>query len=179
MNELKFSPFPRLETERLLLRELQDSDESALFALRSDERVNRYIGRPAPKETAEVRAFIEKIRDGVSRNENLYWAITLNVDPALIGTICLWNFSADKKNGELGYELFPGFQGKGIMNEAIGRVIRFAFDELNMEHLEAFTHRDNEASARLLRRYGFQWKSERKDEWNADNLVFVLQNESS
>src|SRR5437868_14158701 len=96
-----------LTSDRLILRKLEDSDVTGIFALRSDPQVNRYINRQAPTEIREAKAFMEKVRKGVAAGESYYWAITLKEDPQLIGTICVWNLSADRKTAELGYELSP------------------------------------------------------------------------
>ena len=60
----------------------------------------------------------------------------------MIGTICFWNESADRKSAELGYELHPEYQGNGYMDEAMKEVIGFAFRS-GFTSLEAYTHKDN------------------------------------
>jgi ribosomal-protein-alanine N-acetyltransferase len=122
--------FPELQSIRLKLRSLEDKDLTALYALRSNEKVNRYLDRPPARSVEDAQAFISKIRDGIAGNQSFYWAITLKDQPGLIGTICIWNLSVDRKTAELGYELHPDYQGKGYMQEAITLVIRFAFDRI-------------------------------------------------
>src|SRR6516164_5567094 len=119
--------FPELQSIRLKLRSLEDKDLTALYALRSNEQVNRYLDRPPARSVEDAQAFISKIRDAIAGNQSFYWAITLKDQPGLIGTICIWNLSADRKSAELGYELHPDYQGKGYMDEAIKEVIGFAF----------------------------------------------------
>ena len=144
MNKLNFTPFPVLGTERLILRCLEVSDDQELFKLRSIRRVNKYIVRPKQKNIKEIRAFISKISNGINNNEWIYWVITLNENPRLIGTICLWNFSEDKTVAEIGYELDPAFQGKGIMSEALKKIIEFAFRDIELISIEAYTHKEND-----------------------------------
>jgi ribosomal-protein-alanine N-acetyltransferase len=150
---MKIDPahFPVIETDRLVLRALNSDDADALLKLRSDEQVNLYIDRPPTKTVADAQAFIDKILNTGST----YWVINLKNAPGLIGTICLWNFDAEKSMAEIGYELMPHHQGKGIMNEAIQAIIRYSLDELQLRVLAAITHPDNEASAKLLKRNGF------------------------
>ena len=95
---------------------------------------------------------------------------------SLVGTICLWNFSDDKKTAETGYELMPSYQGKGIMDEALGEMINYAFGKLKLHAIDAFTHRENKASAKLLEKQGFNLIVERKDEEVPDNIIFQLSN---
>ena len=163
-----------LETARLRLRALERSDASAIFALRSNEEVNKYLDRNPPKEIAEAKAFIEKIANSVKDDESYYWAITLKDDPALIGTICIWNLSDDKRTGELGYELLPTMQGKGIMQEAMKSVISFAAKDLGMKRLEAYSHKENLSSTKLLLKYNFILEPNKIDEHNASNVIYFL-----
>lgn len=168
---LNFTPFPNLATERLLFRQLMNEDEDAIFKLRSDERVNKYIGRNPPKTVIEVRAFIDKINRNITNNESMYWAITLKNNNKLIGTICLWNFQLEKYKAEIGYELNPDYWGQGIMKEAIPRIIEYAFTTLKLHSLEGDSHPENTPSAVLLERNGFV-----KEEEFPDRLIYVLTN---
>ena len=114
MNKINFIPFPNLTTERLVLRQLKFEDENEICFLRSDESINKYIDRPKTATNEDARKFIDKINTGIERNDWIYWAITTKENDKLIGTICLWNFSHEKYIAELGFELIPEYQGKGI-----------------------------------------------------------------
>lgn len=168
-------PIPVLTTPRLRLRPLQETDEEAIFAIRSSEEVNRYIYRSAPANTGEAAAFIRKITESVNTGNSYYWAICLKEDPRLSGTICIWNLSPDRKKAEIGYELFPDRQGKGYMNEALKAVIDFAFHSAGMETLEAYTHKDNLASSRLLLHNGFRQQTGQVDPEDENNVIYQLQ----
>jgi ribosomal-protein-alanine N-acetyltransferase len=152
MSNEENTPLQILKTERLTLRPLQISDDHQIFALRSNEDVNRYLGRKPSESIDEARNFIQAIAE----NQSFYWAITLNGANELIGTICLYNLSDDNQRAEIGYELLPEFQGKGIMHEAISKIIDFAFQHLQLHRLEAYTHQENQASARLLEKLNFK-----------------------
>src|ERR1700739_2910268 len=102
---IKCIPFPILETERLVLRQLDIGDENEIFQLRSDEGVNKFLDRPRANTLDDAKRFIEKIVKGINGNECLYWAITLKNEKKLVGTICLWNFSLENNSAEIGYEL--------------------------------------------------------------------------
>jgi [ribosomal protein S5]-alanine N-acetyltransferase len=169
-----FSTFPVLTTERLILRPLLKSDDITLFSLRSDETVNRYIVRPRHSHISQTRKFIKMINDGIHKKNWFYWAICLHDHPELIGTICLWNFSDDQNSIELGYELHPEYHRKGYMDEAVKRVIRFSFETLGIFRLDAFTHRENIPSKKLLEKNGFKPDSGRRDAENPDNIIFCL-----
>ena len=166
--------FPELQSIRLKLRSLQDKDLTALYALRSNEQVNRYLDRSPARSVEDAQAFISKIRDATAGNQSFYWGITLKNQPELIGAICIRNLSVDRKTAELGYELHPDSQGKGYMQEAITLVIRFAFERIGLSVLEANTHKDNHASTKLLLKNRFELETEKSDPDNKNNLIYCL-----
>ena len=174
MSKINFTPFPVLATERLTLRCLELTDDQQLFKLRSSKIVNKYIVRPIQKDIKEIRAFISEINTGINNNEMIDWVITLKENPKLIGSICFWNFSNNKNVAEIGYELDPAFQGKGIMSEALKKIIDFGFQEIELDAIEAFTHRDNNDSTKLLQKFNFKQNKERIDKENNDNIIFTL-----
>lgn len=166
---------PRLETERLSLRSLEEADDKEIFAIRSDAEVNRYLGRKATERIEEARDFISKVLNNISENKSYYWAISLKGNPTLCGTICIWNISEDRKTGELGYELHPAQHGKGIMSEALKAVLNFAFSKAGFSTLEAYTHKDNHPSSRLLLNHGFVLQADRKDPDVEDLVIYTLE----
>lgn len=163
-----------LKTKRLILRQLKTTDDQAIFKIRSNETVYKYIAKETQKKIEEAQAFILKTNKGIANEELLYWAITLKETQELIGVICLWNFSKDKLIAEVGYELHPDFHKKGIMNEALNRVIKFGFSVLNLKTIEAFTHKENEASKTLLIKNNFKLEAERTDKGFPNNIIYTL-----
>ena len=176
MKELNSKHFTLLTTERLTLRQLKNIDDCAISLLHSDDRVNKYIERPKQKSIVEAKAFITRINKGIKQNKWIYKAICLKGSQGLIGTICVWKFSDDKLTAELGYELNPANQGKGLMNEAVTCIIKFSFETLGIKTLEAFVHKDNTKSAQLLVKNNFKLDRNRKDKENKNNLIFTLTN---
>ena len=156
MTQMNFTPFPTLTTERLMLRQLSMEDENEIFALRSDDRVNEFLGRAKANTVEDARKFIEKINDAIRNNESIYWAIILKSESKLIGTIMLWNISKEESKAEMGLELHPDHQGKGLMQEAVAKVIEFGFSKMGLETIEGFTHRMNRASIKLLTKNNFK-----------------------
>jgi [ribosomal protein S5]-alanine N-acetyltransferase len=169
-----FSPFPELETSRLLLRRLSESDDHDLLKLRSDRAVNKFIQRPKMKGLGEVRNFILRIHKDNAEEKGLYWAISIAGDPKLIGVVCLWKFRENYRIAELGYELMPHFQKKGFMQEAVSRVIRYGFERIFLDRIEAFTHLNNKNSIRLLEKNGFSSIVDRTDPEYPSNIIFSL-----
>ncbi len=148
--------FSLLKTERLTLRQLKGSDDKEIFALRSDDRVNKYLDRKPSKSIDDAKNFIQTINENIQRNISIYWTITLKGTDKLIGTICLFDFSNDNLKAEIGYELLPNFQGKGLMQEAAFKVLEFGFQHIGLNSIEAYTHSENQSSTSLLEKLNFK-----------------------
>lgn len=155
MSEEHLSPFPTFITDRLILRKLNIDDAENLAEIRSDHIVNQFLNRPKKITAEEAIGFIQMTNNRIQNNELLYWAITLKSNDILIGTTCLFNFSAEKVMAELGYELHPDFHGEGIMHEAISTVINYGFKEMKLNKLVALTKPGNLNSVRLLKKNDF------------------------
>ena len=154
--ECQFTPFPLLTSLRLRLRRLEVQDQQEIFNLRSDERVNLHLDREPAKSLEDARLFIEKINNVVEKNDGVYWAICLKENPRLIGTICYFDFSSSEESAEIGYELHPFYQGKGIMQEAVNLAIQFGFEVMKLKSITACPTGDNLKSIKLLERNGFR-----------------------
>jgi ribosomal-protein-alanine N-acetyltransferase len=168
-----FTPFPILKTGRLTLRQLAIHDEQEIFALRSDNEINKYLDRKRAETVDDARSFIDKISENINKNDSVYWAITISDNNILIGTICLFGFSDENDKCEVGYELLTNFQGQGIMREALEKVIDYAFNTIKVKKIEAFFHRDNQSSIKLLEKFSFR-NSNEPDKTNPDLICYYL-----
>jgi len=170
-----FTPFPILKIKRLTLRQLEKNDEQEIFTLRSDREINKYLDRPLSNSIDDARNFINKITENINKNEAIYWAITLNGKNKLVGTICLFSFSDENSTCEIGYELLPNFHGQGIMKEAIERVLDYAFNTIKVRKIEAFFHRENQRSIKLLEKFSFR-EANKADKNEPDLISYHLTN---
>jgi ribosomal-protein-alanine N-acetyltransferase len=92
----------------------------------------------------------------IENNGGVYWAIVYKQENRLIGTICMFSFNIEESRAEIGYELLPAFQGKGLMHEAINEVLNYASSILHIQTLEAWSHKHNESSIALLTQNEFK-----------------------
>jgi [ribosomal protein S5]-alanine N-acetyltransferase len=152
MNESTYT-VPTLTTDSLTLRSLTENDNEAVYALRSNDIVNKHIDRKKCESMEEAMSFIRKIID----NKTMYWAVTKNPSPSLIGTVAVWNIT--NESAEMGYELLPEYWSKGIMKEAITTVVQYVFSELEIKQINAFVHADNINSIHLLKKLNFVFSS--------------------
>jgi [ribosomal protein S5]-alanine N-acetyltransferase len=169
MLEPNFSPFPKITTQRLLLRRMTEKDTGEIFFLRSNEDVMQYIDRPRAASVQDAEAFLDIINNSLDINDGITWGITIKENAEkLIGTIGYWRMKKEHYRAEIGYMLHPVFWKKGIMKEAILAVLEFGFDTLHLHSVEANINAENAASAGILEATGFIKEAHFKEDFFFD-----------
>lgn len=141
-----------LETERLLLEMWSIDDAKELY----EYAKNPNVGPPAGwKPHENVEESTEIIKTIFLPNEA--WAIHDKASKKVIGCI---SFEADRfrpkaRSKELGYNLAENYWGKGIMTEAAKEVMRFGFEELDLEIISICTSEKNLRSQSVIKKCGF------------------------
>lgn len=142
----------KLRGTRLYLRYpiIEDCAEF-LAKAKSSQNFHRNLVNPAKDEESYLR-FVE--RSETQANE--FFLICRNQDEKIVGTINLSQiFRLGFQNCYLGYYLFEDFIGKGLMTEAVGLVLLYAFKNLKLHRVEANVQPENKASIAVLKRSGF------------------------
>ena len=156
MINLNFTPFPVIETERLLLRALTMDDCETMYFLRSNEDVIKHFNRKPDAGVEATKAKMEEILQNQEKNEAVFWVIAWKENPGtMIGNIGYWRIEVQHHRAEIGYLLHPAQWKKGIMKEALKAVLAYAFDSMKLHSIEANINPDNIASAALLESCGF------------------------
>lgn len=156
MLQINLPQLPDIETSRLLLRAQKLSDAQALYQLRTNTEVMRYIDRPRPKNVKESELVIQTICEGFFKGMNLIWAITLKENPdQMIGNLGYWRTDLANHRAEIGYMLHPDYWRQGILSESLAAVIDFGFNTVGLHSISANINPGNEASRQLLLKHGF------------------------
>lgn len=160
-----------ISANRVTLRWLIESDIPALFEMHSHPDVMRYWSSPPMTDMAEARRLFERVQDDYRTGEALNLGIERNEDRILIGTCTLFNFHQISRRAEIGYALRRAFWGQGYMHEALGAFVRYAFETLDFNRLEADIDPRNVASAKVLERLGFQREGLLRERWIVNGEV--------
>lgn len=155
MLNLNFTPFPVIETERLILREIVDEDLPEIFYQRSDPEMMKYVDRTPAQSLDDARKFMGRVIAAQQANEGITWGITLKNEPKLIGNIGIWRIDKEHHRGEIGYVLHSEHQSKGYAAEALKAVINYGFSVMKLHSLEANVNPLNSASIKLLEKNNF------------------------
>ncbi|MBN1965844.1 MAG: GNAT family N-acetyltransferase [Anaerolineae bacterium] len=159
MSELfDFSAFPCLESERLLLREVDPArDAQALFDLFSDPITVQLTDVGPFTDPQEAQEILDWVADIYAQRRGIRWAAARKDDPAgtLIG-LCGYNYWLRWNDcGEVGYHLARPYWNQGLMTEAMREVVRFGFTHMALHRIEADVTVGNVGSARVLEKLGF------------------------
>lgn len=142
-----------LQTERLLLRMPAMSDATAVFAYASDPDVTKYLAFRTHTHRSEAEAFISRCLANASTGSAYTWLIVHRGEAAPIGAI---EIRVDGNFGDIGYVIRKPWWGKGIVPEALRAVTTFARNRLGLHELTGCCDCENERSARVFLKCGFQ-----------------------
>lgn len=148
-------PIPTLKTLRLLLRPFADSDTDSIFALQSNSRVLRYWDSPPWTERAQAERFITGCRRMEDEGTGVRLAIERTEDKAFIGWCSFSNWNPTYRSAKIGYCLVEVAWGNGFASEAVGALLQWAFETLDLNRVQAETDTRNIASGRVLEKLGF------------------------
>jgi [ribosomal protein S5]-alanine N-acetyltransferase len=145
----------KLESERLMLRPLVESDATQMYAdWLNDPEVNQYLEtRHSPQSVETCREFIGKTNH--DPNSHLF-GIFLKEGGQHIGNTKLGFINPHYRSAE--YSLFIGDRaswGKGLMTEVTRTLATYGFQTLGLERIESGCYEGNLASMRVLLKTGF------------------------
>ena len=162
---------PSLHTDRLWLRAFEDADADDLFALHSSAHVLRYWDSPPWSEPARAEKFIERCRQMALEGSGARLAVDRASDGAFIGWCCLTGWNPDYRSASLGYCYNDAAWGQGYATEAARAVLRWAYDTLDLNRVQAETDTRNVASARVLEKLGFVREGTLREDCIVDGVV--------
>ena len=148
----------RIKTERLLLRGINETDALEIVEWRSDPEVFMYFKSP---HRISVQEHFQWYNNNYLLNENrLDWMCIEKTTGRKIGVFGLAN---DKGMVELNYLLAPDARHKGYACESINALIQYARKKWDSKPIIAEIHKDNVPSVALVKRLGFEHKSDKGD----------------
>ncbi|WHX49839.1 GNAT family protein [Paenibacillus woosongensis] len=171
---------PVIESERLRLRRMEQSDAERMFLFWSDPEVVKYMNVP-PFASVEDTLEMIQLLNGLSESEDtLRWGIELKEEGQLIGScgFNVWELSGAYR-GEIGYDLGREYWGFGYMSEAMRMLLSYGYQTIGLNRIEALVDPRNAASKRLLQAFDFTEEGllrqyQKTEEGFVDLLMFSL-----
>jgi [ribosomal protein S5]-alanine N-acetyltransferase len=153
-----FIAFPVIETGRLILRQFTPDDAQALFVCISDPDVWRYSRRPVPTSLEWITHHLDTLLKRYQERTMVTWAIVLKENQHVMGKFQMEEWSDEHHHAALGYLLGKQYWGNGYATEALRAVIAYLFEHTTVNRIDAFTWRENVASARVMEKAGMRFE---------------------
>ncbi len=150
-----------IETERLILRELRQSDAEAMFLLDSNPNVHRYLGNDPVTSIEQCFGYIENIRNQYIQNGIGRFAIELKDSGEVIGWSGL-KFITEPEHKhvnfyDIGYRLQENYWRKGYATESARAWLDYGFNTMRIPEVYASAHVDNAGSNAILQKIGLKY----------------------
>ncbi|GAA0316023.1 GNAT family N-acetyltransferase [Bacillus carboniphilus] len=153
-----FSPFPTLETERLVLRPITKDDAADIFHYASQPEVSKHVTWEAHQTLEDTYRFIDFALNQYEAGGIAPWVMILKDTNQLIGTIDFVSWNQKHEVAEIGYVCSPDHWGKGYTPEASKELIRLGIEEMGLTRIQARTFTENDNSQRVLMKLGMKYE---------------------
>jgi [ribosomal protein S5]-alanine N-acetyltransferase len=153
-----FSDLPILNTDRTILRMINERDENDMFSYCSDEEVSKYTTWYKHNTIEDTRVFINKILEEYRNQQVAPWGIEDKASGKLIGTCGFVYWNINHSRAELAYALSKEFWNRGYMTEIVKRIFEFGFSKMELIRIEARCLMENLGSARVMEKSGMQYE---------------------
>lgn len=150
-----FSKEQRIETDRLVLRNIDDKDQQAMFEIFSEEKVVYWTDFDLMTTSDDAQWVVKYFKECRENSEQYRWAVCLKESDQMIGTVGLFSFDPDSAKCEIGYDLNINYHRRGYMSEAVEQILKIAFERLTLHRVEAVITPGNPASRAILEKFGF------------------------
>lgn len=150
-----------LQTERLILREWQESDLTPLIKMTSKENIANWL--PEWKSCSEwALPWIQNsTKNGYKINNPMdyfmTWAIVLKESNQLIGMINIGSDEFEKKEVGTGYFIDADYENNGYMTEALKALCDYVFNTYHYDHIATMIQANNVASITVAKKVGFKF----------------------
>ena len=159
-----------IDTPRIQLRPLVQTDVEAIWPYASDPEFPRFMTWAPHEDREDTRGWIAGQAELLAAGTDVVWAI--EHEGKLVGTIGLhgirWHLRAWRVDrAEMGYWVAPPVQSKGIATEAGQAAMRWGFDTLGLHKITIGCIEDNKPSKRVIEKLGFRFLGREEEHlWN-------------
>ena len=145
-----------LETERLVLRKINDDDFEELYRMNSDPLIMKYVGDGSTRDRNQMVKELEMLTSLYTRRPGLgIWATVLKENGTFIGASGLAPYD-NTSEIELGYRILKEHWNMGYATEASVGILNYAFHILLLDKVVSSAHVDNIASRRVMEKVGMK-----------------------
>ena len=149
-------------------------DFEAYYEWRSQPACYTYVS-PSAKTREESQASLQNIVDCYDKdNQSLIWGIALKENNKIIGSVNIGTISKLNSVCEIGWSLSPTYQRKGYAFEASAALLKYIFEQLNINKVTTFVWHKNEPSIKLAKKLGFIHEGTQREMRRKNGEVYDL-----
>lgn len=153
-----FTRHLQIETERLLLRQIEPRDADDMYEYSCQPEVTKYLLWSSYVRPEQAVSYIDSIQKSYHAGGYYDMAVVLKSENKMIGTCGLTHVNTRDGVSEIGFVLNPVYHRQGYGYEAALAMMRFSFIDLNCNRVEAKCMRGNTASRALMQKLGMQYE---------------------
>ena len=164
--------FPVLETENIVLRELNANDAEALFRFLSNKSAMEFWDTSPHENIETTNKSLHKMIAAWNKNKGVAWGIEQKKHNQIIGQFSLHSLSESNKEAQLGYIIHPEFWGNGYGSESLKAVIKYCFNKTGIKTIVAEVDPNNKSSVRILVKHNFKYKKTKTNDLKLNNKYY-------
>jgi RimJ/RimL family protein N-acetyltransferase len=160
---------PRMQhfsTQRLTVRDWEEGDADAAFAIYGRDEVMRWLGPKPRRAVASVAQMRERVTAMAKRAAAVpdygLWPMVLQMTGQVVGAILLQPLP-EGEEVEIGWHLNPDYWGYGYATEAARGVLELAFGPRGLDRVVAVVDPDNVRSLAVCRRLGMVYLGQTRE----------------
>lgn len=149
----------RLETNRLILRRFEVKDAKAMFETwANDEEVTKYLTWPVHGNVDVTESLLREWVSNYKNEKYFHWVIEVKETNRIIGSIGVVGMREDIDLAHIGYCIAKDYWNKGYTSEAYKEVIRFLFEEVDINRIESRFDTRNVYSGKVMEKCGLKYE---------------------
>lgn len=151
-----FEEFPILSSTKLELKKIEDRHLQELFDIYDNEKVFEFCGIIPKHNLQTVSKMIGHFDRDYQKKSRVKWGIfQKSQNDTLVGIIEAMDFNQKVDMVTIGYYLAEAYWGKGIATEAVHMIVKYLFEEVAINRIQAEVMPLNEPSKKVLLKNGF------------------------
>lgn len=172
--DLLYSKYPVIDSKDLVMKMIEDEDFEDFFEIHSSELIYKYIPGKAKKNAKTVRNMIGHYSRDFNKKKMVFLGVYMKSPiKKMVGIVEIFDINKNTNMVTVGYRLNEDYWGKGIATEALKHLVKFLFDQIMVNRIQAFVMTENTRSGQVLRRNNFVYEGTiRKGQvWKDKGLV--------
>lgn len=159
------------ETNRLILRVIDERDQAFIYKQFSNDIVNQYLFDAEPVQNLdEALEIINFYRHTTPKRQERFMMVLKDTHET-IGTLGYHAHNEETHTLDIGYDLYPSYMNQGYMQEALTFLIDYVKNHLQVKTINACIYKDNLRSIHAVKRFGFTYYKDTYEHFRGEDYL--------